>query len=30
VRAVNDTSDDEKIAAIVGPAVGTLHGTERA
>jgi ADP-ribosylglycohydrolase len=28
VRAVNDTKDNDTIAAIVGAAVGALHGTE--
>jgi ADP-ribosylglycohydrolase len=28
VRAVNDTKDNDTIAAIVGAAVGALHGRE--
>jgi len=28
MRAVNDTRDNDTIAAIVGAAVGTLHGRE--
>ena len=29
VRAVNDTKDNDTIAAIVGAAVGALHGLSR-
>jgi ADP-ribosyl-[dinitrogen reductase] hydrolase len=29
IRAVNDTLDNDTVAAIVGAAVGALHGTER-
>lgn len=29
VRAVNDTWDNDTVAAIVGAAVGALHGTVR-
>jgi ADP-ribosylglycohydrolase len=29
VRAVNDTRDNDTIAAIVGAAVGALHGKRR-
>jgi ADP-ribosyl-[dinitrogen reductase] hydrolase len=29
VRAVNDTRDNDTVAAIVGAAVGALHGVER-
>ena len=29
IRAVNDTKDNDTIAAIVGAAVGALHGREK-
>jgi len=29
IRAVNDTKDNDTVAAIVGAAVGALHGKEK-